>query len=104
MLIFRSSLVEMVHVGADNKKLCFTQLKFSLNLESLHTTKAVAIIQKSLLLVFFNVLAFRCGLPAPNEEIKKKLFTVDNFSKGLFSLFVVKAKTCLTVCLMKSKL
>jgi hypothetical protein len=88
----------MVYFGADNKKLCFSLLKLSLNLESLHTTKAVAIIQTTC----FSKMCwlFGCSQQALDEE--KKLFTIDNFSKGLFSLFGVKAKTCFVVCLMKS--
>jgi hypothetical protein len=49
-------------------------------------------------------LLFGCSQQALDKYVKKKLFTVDNFSEGLFSLFGVKTKTCLAVGLMKPKL
>jgi hypothetical protein len=76
----------MVKFGADYTNYVFSLLKLSMNLESLNTTKAVEIIKKIATCFFLNVLAFWMQSTKVKKFIKKKLFTVDNFSKGLFSV------------------
>jgi hypothetical protein len=59
-----------------------------MNLESLHTTKAVAINQINLLLVFLKCASF---LDAVNKHQTNITLSIDNFSEGFF-YWGVKAK------------